>query len=292
MGKLSVECLCNLLIHQLMSVRLIVLFIFAVSVNTFAQNKVEGIVRDSNTKMALPYANIGIVNKNIGTVSDSIGRFRLEISAGNINDTLKVSYVGYKPKVWRVSQVIEFLAAQPVIDLEETAIKLPHLTIVDKKLKTVDLGNSTRSKKFRGGFTNSELGNELGVVIKIKKPTMLMTFNTTVVANTSDSMKFRLNIYDVRKGLPNDRILQEQIVFPIETKAGNFSLDLSSYKIVMTDDFFVSLELIENYGRPKTGSVLFSAGFLGNPLLVRQTSQGSWKKYSAISVGFNLTGHQ
>jgi hypothetical protein len=275
-----------------MTIRLIILLTLTVSLNTIAQTRLEGVIRDSGTKQILPYANIGIVNKNVGTVSDSSGRFTMLIKDENINDSLKISYVGYKPLVMGIPQLIALLAKTPVIDLEESAIKLQHVTIVEKKLKETSLGNTTESKKFRGGFTNSELGNELGVVIKIKKPTMLLSFNANVVVNTSDSMKFRLNIYDLKKGLPDNRIIAEQIIFPIGVKAGRFSLDLTSYNIVMTDDFFVSLELIENYGRTKSGSILFSAGLLGNPLLVRQTSQGSWKKYSAISVGFNLTAQQ
>lgn len=127
-------------------------------------------------------------------------------------------------------------------------------------------------------------------MVKIKKrPTYIKDFNAFIVENTSDSMKFRLNFYDLKRGLPGDRIIKNQIIFPITTKNGTFTIDLSNYNILMTDDFSISLELIENYGQKSKRGILFSAGLLGSPFITRETSQGTWKKYKAISLGFNVT---
>ncbi len=64
----------------------------------FAQNMVVGTVKDSETKKPIPYVNIGIVKKNIGTVSDSEGKFDLKFPLTLENDIIKLSSIGYKSK--------------------------------------------------------------------------------------------------------------------------------------------------------------------------------------------------
>jgi len=59
---------------------------------------VVGTVKDSETKKPIPYVNIGIVKKNIGTVSDSEGKFDLKFPMTLENDTIKLSSIGYKSK--------------------------------------------------------------------------------------------------------------------------------------------------------------------------------------------------
>ena len=74
----------------------------------------------------------------------------------------------------------------------------------------------------------------------------------------------------------------------IKTEEGEFTLDLSEYEIIIEDDFFVSVELIENNGESDKG-IFFSSNLLSSPVFARLTSQGEWKKYGGVSIGFNLT---
>lgn len=266
------------------------LLFFILTPDLFGQKIYEGVVKDKLTNESIRYVNIGVLNKDIGTVSDNEGKFKISLSEQNNNDSLRLSIVGYKSRQFRVSDFKAMIVYDKEIKLEEEITKLSEVVVLSKKTKEQIEGNKTESKKFRGGFTNSELGNELGIIINIKKrPTYIKDFNAFIVENTSDSMIFRLNFYDLKKGLPGDRIITEQIIFPIRTKNGKFTFDLSSYNIVMTNDFFVSLELIENFGQRSKKGILFSAGLLGSSFITRETSQGTWKKYKAISLGFNVT---
>ena len=70
----------------------------------FSQNKIEGIIVDS-LKNPIQYTNIGILNKSIGTVSNEEGKFILNIGKANLNDTLRVSCFGYKPKQFLVKNI-------------------------------------------------------------------------------------------------------------------------------------------------------------------------------------------
>ena len=65
----------------------------------FAQYDLIGQVLDAATKEPLPYVNIGLINKNIGTVSDDYGYFELDVNAKlNAQDTLLFSMIGFESK--------------------------------------------------------------------------------------------------------------------------------------------------------------------------------------------------
>lgn len=59
-----------------------------------AQVTVSGVVTASGGQSALPFVNIGIKGKNIGTMSQPEGMFSLVIPASHENDTLTFSMVG------------------------------------------------------------------------------------------------------------------------------------------------------------------------------------------------------
>jgi hypothetical protein len=59
----------------------LLLTLFLSSGYCYSQTKLVGQVVDALTKEPLPFVNIGLVNENIGTVSDEQGYFILELDA-------------------------------------------------------------------------------------------------------------------------------------------------------------------------------------------------------------------
>tara|TARA_R110002049_G_scaffold234457_1_gene407683 strand:- start:2085 stop:2912 length:828 start_codon:yes stop_codon:yes gene_type:complete len=269
-------------------VLLVALFLFTTFV-TFGQNTADGIIKNAQTNEPVPYVNIGILNRDKGTVSNEKGEFSLEIPTEFINDTIKVSSIGYETKIFIATEFIKTLKENKTISLLERVIELNEVVVSNKKLKEKVIGNKTKSKMMRGGFRNAELGNELGIKIKIKKsPTYISKFHANVTSNTGEKMKFRLNFYSIEKGLPKEKIINQNIIFSIDSKEGEFTLDLSKYNLVVEEDFYLTMELIENEGN-KESEVFFSAGLLGNATVTRLTSQAEWKKLGSIGIGFSLT---
>jgi hypothetical protein len=56
----------------------------------------RGLVIDSKTRHPLPYSNVFLINKSTGTITNMGGRFELKISSSEPDDTLGVSFIGYK----------------------------------------------------------------------------------------------------------------------------------------------------------------------------------------------------
>jgi len=229
----------------------ITLFLFCISL--FAQKSTEGIIKDAETDEPIPYVNIGIVKKEKGTVSNDLGKFEFEIPTNLLNDT-----------------------------------ELDEVVVTNKELKEKIIGNKTKKKIVKGVFSYADAGVEMGIKVKIKdSPTYVEKFHVNVVSNTSERVKFRMNFYNIKDGLPNEKIIKENIIFSINLKEGDFTLDLEKYNIVVEEDFYAIIELLEN--QKEEEEVYFSAGLLGNSTAYRFSSQGVWTKSNTIGIGFNYT---
>lgn len=57
---------------------------------------IRGLVIDARTRKPLSIANIFLLNKSIGTISNASGRFELKLKSYDSDDTLGISYMGYK----------------------------------------------------------------------------------------------------------------------------------------------------------------------------------------------------
>lgn len=65
-----------------------------------AQKIIRGVVRDAETQIVLPAANIQIEGTYRGTISNEDGRYALKIS--DLPSTIRVSYIGYHSKTFQV----------------------------------------------------------------------------------------------------------------------------------------------------------------------------------------------
>ncbi len=250
-----------------------------------------GSVQDSKTNDMLPYVNIGVLNKDWGTVSNKEGFFELELNETHIKDTLRISMVGYKPKAVLVKTLMNRKGGYK-INLEEEISELNEVVVTAKKWKFKTIGNKTKSKFLGTGFAYDMLGAELGVRVNIrKKPTFVRAFNFHVSYNRLGAKAiFRLNMYKIKNGTPTENILKESILIPVESgETGLFTTDLKKYDIVLTDDVIVMLEWVEAEGEIKTGEGIFlSLGLFTGGTYNRKSSQGRVKKFRGLGVGYNL----
>ncbi|MCJ8211076.1 carboxypeptidase-like regulatory domain-containing protein [Mucilaginibacter sp. RS28] len=244
----------------------------------------EGTVKDQKTGEPLGYVNVGIIGKSLGTVTDETGRYKLNLT-NHATDSLKFSMIGYQPKAFAVKDFVSSTAQNKVVLLEPAIFQLKEVKVKDHKWKEKVLGNTTQSQSVSSGFPSSQLGNEIGIIIRIKAaPTYLKRFNASLSSPSTDTVKLRLNFYSVKNGLP-DKLLPEQNIFVVVAKGQDkISVDLDPYNIVVNDDFFVSLE---NVKRSNT-NLKFSASFFSSALIAREASQSAWEKIGVGGVGFNV----
>lgn len=260
---------------------LIITLLFQTSVTA---QTVEGTIKDAQTGEPLSYVNIGVIGKNIGTVSSDAGKFRITIPSTNSNDTVRISFLGYSPILVTVAEFVK-QAADKDIRMRQAMYDLPGVVVSNRELKEKILGNTTESKSNTIGFSSNELGNEIGILIKIKRsPTFIKSFSASIVSNDNKPVKLRLNFYSVKNGLPDQLIQNRNIIVSAPVSSGKLDIDLKNYNIVVEDDFFVTLEWIEN----ASGRIRFSASLLKGAIVGRETSQAEWIKTGLVGIGFTV----
>lgn len=254
--------------------------------NKINTSLLQGKLIDAQTKQPIAYVNLGIPNKNIGTVSQSDGSF--QITAGN-NDTIEVSMIGYESKKYLPFKD-EKKNLVATIEMKPKVNTLQEVIITAKALPVRTLGNTTTSHFFNIGLPLKFLGSEIGIVIKPgKRPALLKSFNFNVSENHLDSAIFRLNIYSLKNRQPFENILSDNILLHVNNQAGPYHLDLCNYKIILKEDVLISLEWIDGGKSGTERGVLFlSAALFNSSTWHRTTSLGKWTKAKGLGVGFNV----
>ncbi len=251
---------------------------------------VQGEIRDANTGNPIAYVNMGLVNKEIGTVSNESGKFEFQIKQGMEGDQIRVSAIGYEAKTVTVQELL--LKKNIRIDLVEDINELHEVVISTRGLKKKNLGNKTSSKFVSTGFGYDQLGSEIGIEIAVRKqPVYVDTFNFNISHNRlSAKALFRLNIYETDRDKPTKNIMTENIIIPVDAKqTGLISVDLTGYNIVLRDNVIATLEWVKNEGVNNKGeAIYFSLGVFNSGTWVRRSREGQFKKHGNMGVGFNF----
>ncbi|MBS1637873.1 MAG: carboxypeptidase-like regulatory domain-containing protein [Bacteroidetes bacterium] len=256
-----------------------------------AQMTIRGVVTDKQSTLPVAYATVGIKDKPIGTVCDEKGVFELNIPAGTSNDSLKFSAIGYKSSGFAISHLSP---AKPItIELKPEAVQLTTVNVKPGKSMQKILGvqkfNKTNCSAYGGEETNWK-GQESAIMAHHSKgQTVYMEdFNFYIIKNTlNDSLTFRLNFYKAREnGMPGDNLMNRSIVFKTAVKEGPVKVNLKDYFIHTDEDFFISLECLEDKINMK--SFCFS-GEVSEPSYVRVTKFMKWSRIRGGGLAFNVT---
>lgn len=256
----------------------------------------SGQLINAESGQPIQFANIGIIGKNNGTVSDVKGRFKMELNSNFDNDTLCISCIGYESRKYLITNFKDDIRNidQVKIELSPKTYQLDEVTIRPIKSKIYTLGNFCESgSPYGNAFYSKKLGTEIGVIIKLprrKNKAYLKNFRFYVGEFTFDKFPFRLNIYSVKNGRPYENILTVPIFIEI-TSVGEYIIDLREYNIRTSEDFFISLEFYR-ISDDAEGKLIFCA--IRNRNInkgngyYRLTSQGNWNPEIVANVGFSV----
>jgi len=111
-----------------------VILILLLSLNSFAQKKnpsedliqLSGVVATGDTIEPIPYTNIFIKNRGIGTVTDFDGFFSIVVHLG---DTLEFSHVGFRTDIFVVPDTLERKHYSMIQLLASDTVMLPGVDV-------------------------------------------------------------------------------------------------------------------------------------------------------------------
>ena len=187
-------CLCNIssmiIVPQAMfylkaiqRFQIVFLCLLGISNSLEAQDKiVKGRIIDTETKQPISYVNIGVYQKNIGTVSDEKGQFEFAFSANSFaNDSIIFSHIGYQTVKYSISQLVNPIGdfqLSPASNLLQEVVVKPKKT-VKKILGRDGRGLGLMHYNFYTYYekeVDDRLGKEAGILLSVKKDCFLDEF--------------------------------------------------------------------------------------------------------------------
>jgi hypothetical protein len=251
----------------------------------FSQSQ-KGKVLSSETNTGIGFVNVGIIGKNIGTVSDEFGNFTIDLDKIYDSDSLRFSMIGYESKTFLINQFKE----NPVkeVYLNAKSYNLQEVKVIYHKIREIRLGTPVIYDYLKSGFTNNELGSELGIKIDVKGQVKLKDINLNVATCTFDSVTYRLNIYESIDQTEYKNILTRPIYISFSKDKINkvITFDLSKYSIIIEGNVLIALELYKDLGE---GRLLFYTEFFTGITYHRKTSEGIWTEAAGV-IGMYLHG--
>lgn len=254
---------------------------------------INGRILNAKTQQPVSFANIGFFRREIGTVSDEQGNFELQFDTKDIEtgDILQVSILGYQTlRIDAGDLDLLQSSSNPVLYITPISYGLQEVVLDGKKKRSITIGNPKPSPARFGYWKNKKgLGGEIATRIKISKTdTKLENLHFTILANMSDSLLVRVNVYDIHPGYfePRDNLLTQAIYHTITRRNGKETIPLSDYNIKVDDDVIVSIELVKVYGE----RIGFAVGASANKKssYLRGSSHGYWQKFKGQAMAFTM----
>lgn len=233
-------------------------------------------VLSESTREPVVYASVGVINRNLGTVADTLGNFSLKMPAEFINDSIRISSIGYVAKTYAVKDIKNI---PDTIYLADDVMMLNEVVVKPQRIK-----HKTAGRKGAGGFLyievegNKAAGQGLAIPLNVKERAWLKKLGFTILTEKRplSKMKFRVNIY--RKE-DDEYILQNFNPIYFDYDKSQLNNGLFIYKFpeeLMLDkgSYYIELEFLENFSneffimksKPMTGRTRY-----------RYASQSDWE---------------
>lgn len=258
----------------------------------------SGIIKNKDTGEKLQYVNIGIKNSIVGTVSDLNGNYQLKVPDSLSNNKLTFSSIGYnelslKISNFRVDTIIN-------VNLQPETYTLSETNILSNYLKQRKRGLKSKNKKMVVAINGKSFGSEVGSPIRIRhKETLLKTFHFNIITIKPDSAVFRLKIYNMSGDTIGANLLNKDILFIIrKDNLGEYQVNLIPHNIVVNNDIFISIELLNIFPVESIGKTSFSDRINASAVIAlsnggvfqKKASFGKWEKVANnFAIGFWLT---
>ena len=260
---------------------LLQIFVF----NVFSQNiEISGTLKDAKTNEPIEFVNIGIQNKNKGTISNLEGKFHLEIPKALSKDSLTISHVNYETLKIPVEN-----SKNKTFVLKPRTNELPEVLISNKKKRHRKVGVKSYNPFLRGRTTSKDEDIiEMAQRINIPNKSVKVNYANIYLRRgfEADSIYIRINFYKNVDNRPDKKIIFQNLVQQKQIEPGWIQLDLKSYNIYLDEDFFIGIEFIPYFKKPLevwAGGIMTKGGAYS-----RRNSQGSWEKSSGAAYSINV----
>jgi hypothetical protein len=241
-----------------MKIFFLLILIFANNCTAVSQI-LNGFVIDHNSGNKLSLANIALLQSNVGTNTNLEGYFKINIK-NHLDDSIKVSHVGYQSKNIALRQFEELKTHNLRIELAKKPIELSEVNLFRKNIIYTQkqiLGE----KRNENVSMFSLVGFETACLIKnpFKKKGKLNSIKLDIKKNREANFiaKFKIKIYQFNENLnqPGEALTTQNLLISPKNKNYKLSIDLSQYNIPFPKEgICVGIELIDINNEAKKGN--------------------------------------
>jgi hypothetical protein len=265
------------------------IFWILITTNIIANGQIiSGLITDENNN-PLPFVNIGIVDKNKGTVSTDRGEFQINITNHDKNEILRFSSVGYKTHDIQINDLRTSAIQKQHIILSSKSYEIDEVSVEASQIKTFFIG-SKKPGKTSWAWYNLMNGAEIGRLVKNGDKIALHDFHFHIKETNCDSILYRVKFYNIDNELPDTITNSKEIFFISFKNYGWENIDLRKYRIIINNDFIVTLETIRGWGKVDKKEIFLSKIQNSGVSYKRQSSWAPWLKFTGeMSYKLNVS---
>lgn len=241
------------------------------------------------TGEGIAFSSIATRDAKKGCSSDIDGFF-----FANLNDTVKISSLGYLPKNAVVSKVPS-IGNIRILNLEETSLQLQEFKVIGRNNEKRDYISLTSYKdKDKKGIVYNRPGSRFAIQMdnNLNREGLIekLTFKFKINRDRKKIVNLRLRVYNIKNAsqkIPGDDLLLENII--ITPKNGWNTIDVSKYNIsFLKGGVFIGLDLLESntiniYDEHLNPGICYYSGKGCSPILENYRESG-WKSDQTIKL--------
>jgi hypothetical protein len=209
--------------------------------------QLKGRVVDANTKNPIPYTNIGIKNRGIGTASREDGFFNLSVENLYKSEDVIFSALGYSEERYSVLELFE--KSGQIIDLNEKSEQLEEVIVTANKSKIEKVGNSTLGLFSSGAYIGGgSPGATLATIIQVPSDNSKLQKVYVHIRDNDLKKKFKLRLRILETGInnqPEKDILNKSVIVSSCVEKGWLEFDLNDMNLFFENNIYVGIEWIE-----------------------------------------------
>lgn len=149
--------------------------------------------------------------------------------------------------------------------------------------KTKRIGNKPRMGSSNSSFSVTK-GHQIGIKMNAgRKAVQLLTLNFGVDNRNTDSLKFKVNVYEFKGEQPGENLTSSAIIAAMPPGKNRLDVDLSKFNITAKGDILVAIEFLTTQ---PGNSPSFSIGLFNGGTYRYEGTE--WKKMPVAGVDFNV----
>lgn len=249
----------------------------------------NGQIISESDKSPVSYARIGILDENIGVISDKDGNFSFDLTNIKKDKNLVVQVGGFENYKIQIKNID--LSKKLIISLLDKVQNIEEVQVKKQRFTEKNWGSNSHSQKILFAYyperKNEDKSKEIAVYFGNSKRIKINKINVNVAELKADEpLQISFNVYSIKDKLPFESIVSENLTTILtndKIKNGVFTFDISDRNVwVEKEDFFVSMQVLNSFG-----GYLFLSGSLFHTFYKRDF-YSKWSKMSIAEPSINI----